>query len=446
MTAVPLPGTPQHSLKKAAADLAKVTSALSADYGPHLSLSDLHDAASVVHDLMAKAEAYDLIAARLAAEAKALDHQADVEAQAYWRQRADRLARERLAEEEAAADERLTQAVVPQLLADVPDDVTGYRVEGLIVANAVTLLWAQAKTGKTTMLVNLMRSLTAGSKFLGAYPCQPVAEGRRVGLLSYEMNGGQLRRWAEDHGVDTSRVAVWNLRGMPNPLRTEHSRKLLGKELAAAGVEVLLIDTYARAALSADENDNPAATAWFKMIGELTAEAGVTDVLVTHHAGWNGGRLRGASALQDFPDVLLGLTRDESGRRFLEATGRFNGSDEGLTPTALEFDPASRTLTLTGTTKTSAKAEAHAEALAAKELAAHLQLTSRAEALAAVLTTEPISQAQAFQRLAEDKGLKVHRDHRPGVVAYAVEHYGVQVGGVGGPGSGSAKYLSVVAP
>jgi len=256
------------------------------------------------------------------------------------------------------------------------------------------------------------------------------------------MNGGQLRRWAEDHGVDTSRVAVWNLRGMPNPLRTEHSRKLLAKELAAAGVEVLLIDTYARAALSPDENDNPAATAWFKMIGELTAEAGVTDVLVTHHAGWNGGRLRGASALQDFPDVLLGLTRDEqTGRRFLEATGRFNGADEGLTPTELEFDPATRTLTLTGLSKAEAKAHALAEEKADKELTAFLQLQSRAELLATFLTGQQYSQTKAFGQL-KAQGTSDRKDDQAAVVAFAVEHYGVQVAGAGGPGFGGPKWLS----
>ena len=370
-------------------------------------------------------------------------HQDELKAEdeAYNRLVGTERARERRAAELVEADDRLMTAVVPTLLSDVAEDGGSYRVEALIVSSAVTLLWAQAKTGKTTLLINYLKSLTTGSPFLGCYAVQPLANGRRVGVLNFEMNPGQFRAWADAHGVDGSRVAVWSLRGMPNPLASPTARERLLAEIKAADVEVLLVDTYARAALSPDENDSSAATAFFKMLSSLASAAGVSDVVITHHAGWAGDRLRGASALQDYPDVLLGLTRDEQGRRYLQATGRFNGADEGLEKTALEFDPASRTLTLTGTTAKAAQASDKAEASATKVLADHMQLITRAEALVQVLTTTPVSQAKAFELL-EQAGQKVHRAQRPEVVAYAVDKLGVVVGGLSHGPTGQPRGLA----
>jgi hypothetical protein len=290
-------------------------------------------------------------------------------------------------------------------------------------------------------LVNYIKALTVpDTKLLGQYEVTPIAEGRTVGFLNYEMDAELFAVWADEHGVDDTLVEVWNLRGLPNPLKSRTARQRLVQKMKAANVEVLLIDTYARAMLSDNEMDNPAATDWFKMIGELTAEAGVTDVLVTHHAGWQGDRLRGASALQDFPDVLLGLTRDEqTGRRFLQAKGRM---DDELEPTELVYDKETRTLALTALTKSQMKAEAKAQDVEAKQTADLLRMQQEAQALAEVLSTEPISQAKAFAQVRAQCGLNVHRSRRADVVAHAEERYGVQVSGAGGPASGGAKGLS----
>lgn len=359
---------------------------------------------------------------------------------AYARMRGEQLARQQIEEEQVLADPRLMEALQFQMLCDVPRaSEIKYRVQGLILANAVSLLWAQAKTGKTTFLVNYMKALTVpGTKFLGAYDVVPVGEGRTVGFLNYEMDRELFAVWADQHGVDDSRVAVWNLRGMPNPLKTRATRQKLIEELKQAKVEVLIIDTYSRAMLSDNEQDNPAATDWFKVLGEITGEAGITDVLVTHHAGHNGERVRGASALRDNPDCLLGLTKDENDQRFLESEGR---QDDKLEQTELHFDPTTRTLTLGDVTKAAAKAQDKAD----KELADHLMLQSQAKALADVLTEEKVSQSHAFDQVDLKHGLKVHNTKRAKVVAYAQEHFEVQVGGAGGPGSGRAKYLWKVA-
>lgn len=436
------PGDAESRVRKVLDGLEKTANQSSADW-PHTDLSAIHGAIEDARDLLKDAQHFDLAEARSQAQAAAWKDQARAEAEALKGERAKRRAKRKVDEEEAEADPRLMQAVQPQRLCDVVGADLGYRVEGLISENAVTLLWAQAKTGKTTWLVNLLRSLTTGNKFLGAYPVRPLADGRAVGVLNFEMDGKQFREWAEDHGVDTSRVAVWNLRGMPNPLRSATARELLAKEMAACGVEVLLVDTYARAKISSDENDNPAITDWFLMIGELTGAAGVSEVLVTHHAGHDGSRARGASAFVDFPDVVLGLTKDDAGRRFMEGVGRSIVADDGeLKPTGLEFDRATRSLTLTGVTKAATKAKELAEEKAEKELAASLKLQERAKLLAHAVTGKKLSQNQAFAQIGVDAEISVRREDYPAVVAFAEKHYGVQVSGGGGKGSGTTKWLS----
>jgi hypothetical protein len=75
-------------------------------------------------------------------------------------------------------------------------------------------------------------------------------------------------------------------------------------------------------------------------------------------------------------------------------------------------------------------------------MADQLLLQAQAQALADVPSEDKLSQSHAFAHLEIQHGLNVHRARRPEVVAYAVQHYGVQVSGAGGPGSGGAKYLS----
>jgi hypothetical protein len=273
------------------------------------------------------------------------------------RRRADRAADEY----EASQDPLLLESTRAVLLSEVAAQVAKWRITGVMEQDWVTLLWAAAKTGKTTLVINLVHALTSGEPFLGKFDVTPLAQGLRVGILNYEMNAAGFREWADLRGVDSSRVAVWNLRGMPNPLATALSRRLLAAECRARAVGFLIIDTYSRAMIGDNEDSNPAATAWFKVLGELMKAAQCPEVAITHHAGHNADRLRGASALRDNPDCLWGLTRGVEGgggdpdTRYLDAVGRFTGKDAGLERTGLEFDPATLELRLGGTTAAEAK-------------------------------------------------------------------------------------------
>ncbi len=68
-------------------------------------------------------------------------------------------------------------------------------------------------------------------------------------------------------------------------------------------------------------------------------------MILTAHAGWGkGDRARGASALEDWADAVITMTKNDDESRYLRAIGRDVAIDEDL----LHYDPRTRLLTMTG--------------------------------------------------------------------------------------------------
>ena len=138
-----------------------------------------------------------------------------------------------------------------------------------------------------------------------------------------------------------------NLRGRRNPLAHPEDRERLGDALRENGVESLIVDPFGRAYTGASQNDPGEVGAWLADLDRVArAEVGAVDVVLTAHAGWNGERSRGSSALEDWADSIVTLTRDaeDDSQRYLRATGR----DVEVEEDQLHFDPDTRHLSLTG--------------------------------------------------------------------------------------------------
>lgn len=225
-------------------------------------------------------------------------------------------------------------------------DEPPHRAEGIIPADAGTLLIAQRKTGKTTTLLNLARALLNGDDFLGQFPVTPVAG--RVAFLNYEVSAAQLARWAHDAGVPPDRLFLVNLRGRRNPLGNPRDRTVLAERLRAYDVETLIVDPFGRAYTGASQNDAGDVGTWLADLDRFArGDVGARDVILTAHAGWNGERSRGSTALEDWADSIITITRDKEDdqQRFLRAEGR----DILVAEDRLDFDPDTRHLALTGT-------------------------------------------------------------------------------------------------
>jgi len=219
------------------------------------------------------------------------------------------------------------------------------RVEGLIPSDASALLVAQRKTGKTTLILNWARSLVFGQPLLGHLETRPI--GGNVGLLNFEVSAATVARWADEQGIPHDRLVVVNLRGRRNPLAAGEDREQLAEYLRAHDVEALAVDPFGRAYNGTSQNDSGEVGKWLVDLDAFVrSEVGATDLLLAAHAGWNGERTRGSSALEDWADVIVTMTRDQDDetQRFIRAMGR----DVELEEDRLDYDAETRTLSLAG--------------------------------------------------------------------------------------------------
>ena len=230
----------------------------------------------------------------------------------------------------------------------MPPQPTRYAVDRVIPAGGNVLLTAQYKTGKTTLISNLARSLVDGHPFLGRYDVAAV-DGR-VAIFNYEVDRDQYREWLRDLNIDdTDRVVPLNLRGYRLPLEVPFVEDWVVAWLQRHEARVWIVDPFARAATGIDENSNTEVGRWLDTLDVIKARAGVTELVLPTHTGRREAddgdeRARGATRLDDWADVRWLLTKDKGDVRYFRATGR----DVDEAESALAYDPATRGLTLTG--------------------------------------------------------------------------------------------------
>lgn len=259
--------------------------------------------------------------------------------------------------------ERVGKLILPavesltEFLAE-PDPPTAYRVEGLQPAGGRALLTAQAKSGKTTVVGNLLRALVDGENFLGKFETAPV-DGTVV-LIDDELHRDQLRRWLRQHRIEgTDHVRVVALRGKLSTFDIVNAdvRAQWAAALRELDARYVILDCLRPVldALSLDEKSE--AGKFLVAFDELLGEADVPEALVVQHMGHQGERSRGDSRIQDWPDAIWTLVRDgedTNAARYLSAFGRDVDQREGR----LMYDPATRQLTFTQSSRSDAGAEA----------------------------------------------------------------------------------------
>jgi len=273
------------------------------------------------------------------------------------RMRVSREARRQLDQEELPA------IVIPPVksLADLLsefDTETAYRIERLAPAGGRVLFNAQYKAGKTTTVNNLVRSLTDGDPFLGRFDVNIPATG--IVLIDNELSERTLRRWLRDQNIiNTHAVAdVQSLRGKVGAfnLLDDRCRDHWARRLSDIGCDYLILDCLRPVldALGLDENRDVGK--FLVAFDALLDEAGIPDAVVIHHMGHAGERARGDSRLQDWPDAIWRLVRENDkpdSARYFSAFGRDVDVPEGR----LTFDSAARRLTYAEQSRTDTKVE-----------------------------------------------------------------------------------------
>jgi hypothetical protein len=149
--------------------------------------------------------------------------------------------------------------------------------------------------------------------------------------------------------IRRDRLYLVNLRRRRNPLNHDEDRQRLAGLLRTHNVESLIIDPFGRAYTGKSENDSGEVGAWLADLDRFPrGDAGVSDLILSAHAGWDGERTRGASALEDWADsiITLAVGKDDGDEltRYLRAEGR----DVLVEEDRLNYDPQTRPLTMAG--------------------------------------------------------------------------------------------------
>lgn len=283
------------------------------------------------------------------------------------RQRLNREARRILDQEEQSKSLTWPEGVltVTEELA-IPDQPIAYTVQHVMPSQSNVLLTAQYKSGKTTMVNNLARSLADGTPFLGRFNMSKL-DGR-VAIWNYEVGRDMYRRWLRETNIlNTDDVTLFNLRGHRMPLNVTTVEDRIVEWLQEREIAFWIVDPFARAFVgSGDENSNNDVGQFLDTIDVIKERAGVRDLVLTAHTGRGEQaegteRARGATRLDDWADVRWILTRDAGGTAYFRATGR----DVTWPESQLAYEDETRTLTLGEKSRTELRADQMMDAICA---------------------------------------------------------------------------------
>jgi hypothetical protein len=221
-------------------------------------------------------------------------------------------------------------------LSDLDDTPIEYRIPDLLTTEGNVLISAYRKAGKTSLILNLIAAMTTGQDFLGGLTCEPVAG--PVVYVNLELHQSMLRDYCVDMGLKMTNdmVLVQDYRGHAGKFdlsneewRMEYSDRLWKEEAA-----VLIIDPISPllAMNGVDSNDNDMARVVLENLGEIAADAKLDHLFIIDHTGHaDKTRARGASAREDWADMLWNITADDqqgSPYRNLNVIGRGVGGHQ----------------------------------------------------------------------------------------------------------------------
>ena len=177
----------------------------------------------------------------------------------------------------------------------------------LIPKGRAISLYAEAKQGKSTVVLAVAAAVATGRPVLGHRVAEPVD----ILYLDYEMTGADLRERLEELGYgiedDLTRLHYALLPSLP-PLDTIQGAYAIKELVEKTKAEWVIFDTFGRS-VEGEEDSADTVRAFYRHTGLLLKSMGVT-YLRTDHAGKNVERgQRGSSAKNDDVDVVWQLKR-----------------------------------------------------------------------------------------------------------------------------------------
>jgi hypothetical protein len=231
-------------------------------------------------------------------------------------------------------------------LLDEPDEEVPYLVDGVWPKQGRIVLAAQNKTGKSTLVGNLIRSLVDGEAFLGRFPVERV---ERVVLVDNELSRRMVRQWFREQGIlKTDAVEVVCLKGALSSFNIldPEVRQEWAERIGPA--DVLIFDCLRPVLDSLGLSEDKDAGRFLVAFDELLAASSIPDAGVVHHMGHSNERSGGGSRIEDWPDAKWKLVKEDAddpdSPRYFAAFGR----DVEQGEVRLHFNPDNRHLTIDG--------------------------------------------------------------------------------------------------
>lgn len=201
---------------------------------------------------------------------------------------------------------------------------TRWVLEGLQPVGTRALLAAQAKSGKTTTVANLIKALADGEPFLGKFFTHFTGA---ITLIDDELDDRMLQRWLANAGIaNTGRVKVKTLRGRLHQFNIVDDDTRAQWAEALQGTDYLILDCLRPVLDGCGLDENHEAGIFLNAFDALLTEAGIDSGLLVHHMGHGAARSRGDSRIMDWPDSLWKLTKADpenlASKRYFEAFGR----------------------------------------------------------------------------------------------------------------------------
>jgi hypothetical protein len=233
---------------------------------------------------------------------------------------------------------------IPSLrdLLAIPLPPEQYRItEWWPIGGAITIV-AQAKTGKSTLLGNLLRSLVDGDPWLGRWLPTPF-EGN-VTVLDFEMTPRTFLDWLKKQKIrNDDRIKPLLLKGKAASFDVFNPTCVAQwvKTLQANNTSVLVLDCLRPILDACGVDEHTEVGKWFVAFDAVCDAAGVHEVAVIHHSGHDGTRARGDSRIRDWPTAEWFVTKESDSHaspRRIQARGRDVMVPEGI----IQYDSVTR--------------------------------------------------------------------------------------------------------
>lgn len=244
------------------------------------------------------------------------------------RLRVNEAAREQLAREKADKEyvDVFSDYSFDNLLKE-PDQPEAYTIDKCFLRDCKSIILGNPKAGKTTVSLDIVRSLADGGKFLGKFQARHLSG--NAAYINSEVGVNQLKKWVSDTSIQhPEKVKVLMLRGKGLDLASTRAFEDMRKWIEIHEIESLVIDPWQRFFRGSDSNFDVDVNRYLEYIDALMDQcAHLTDLFLVAHTPKNPERFKetpsGSGALERWYDSMIVLRSEQqtdgSYKRYMRA-------------------------------------------------------------------------------------------------------------------------------